>query len=476
MALTIKSRSELIRDLENAVKNRDSSIETGFGPVKDIVIDPVSLVGRDLFLQVKNVFDIQFLKNADLMSVEELNLLGESFDIKRKAPQSATGTVFFRTTNQPSTDLRVPSGTPVATGSRFGQAGVQQFVTTRAVTLPATSATAFFNAEVGVFEVEAPIRAIQPGSRGRVSANTITTLQRSIQGFSSITNKSATIGGRDFESNREYARRISLALTGVERGTINGLKRFTLLDNRVIDARIVQGGDPLMIRAEDVAGAVDVYVLGEEPVVFSQTETFNGLDIFFDNEPIIFPNPVIEVRGDVVGLLTEGTHYFIIRDPVLEGSTTARNVLRFNRGVTGLPSFGEGVTLQYTYDKLIVDLQDSVDAEDNDLLADILMRRATQVDVAFAADVRISPESNSADVEAALRSAITEFINNLGLGENVVPSDLDIVIRSVPGVDFVFLPFDQLSRVSEDGSDIVVVGSNEYAQIQDSDIVLTLSV
>jgi len=476
MSLEIKNRQILIRDLENEIKSRDSSIETNFGPIRDLIIDPVSLVMRDLYAQVKNVFDIQFLKNAGTMSIEELDLMGESFGIKRKSARVATGTVFFRTSSKPNSDIRIPSGIPVSTSNRFGATNVEQFITTRATTLPATNTNSFFNATDGVFEVEAPVRALSPGSRGLVAANTIVTIQRPVQGISSVVNKSSTVGGKDFESNTEYARRIQLALTGVERGTINGLKRFVLTDNRVIDSAISQSGDNLMVRAETVAGAIDVYILGEEPTVVIQSETYNGLDIPFDNEPIIFPSPVIEVRGDVVGVLTEGVHYFIVRDSILEGSTSARNVLRWNRGVLNLPSSGEGVTIQYTYDKLILDLQSSIDSAGNDILGDVLIRRSNQINIVLSANIRVSPDTDMSNTEELIRSAIKSYINVLGLGENIIPSDLDLVIRQVPGVDFVFIPLEILDKEGGSGSDIVVIESNEYAQIDDVNMVLNLSV
>lgn len=476
MALEIKDRQQIIRDLENDIKGRDPSIETGFGPVRDIVIDPVSLAMRDMYRQVKNVFDIQFLKNASRMSIEELDLLGESFGLKRKSASVATGTVFFRTTSKPASDLRIPSGIPVASSNRFGNVTIEQFVTTRAVTLPAVSADAFFNATDGVFEIEAPVRALTPGSRGLVAANTIVTMQRSVTGLSAVINKSSTVGGRDFESNEDYARRIQLALTGVARGTVDGLKRFVLLNQKVIDAAVVQSGDPLMIRAETVAGAIDVYILGDEPTIISQTEVFNGLDIPFDDTPIIYPDPVIEVRGDIVGVLVEGTHFFIVRDRVLEGSIADRSVLRWNRGASGLPAVGEGITVQYTFDKLIETLQTSIDSEDNDVLADVLMRRSTQVDITLTANVRVSSEVDLETTEGTIRSAISEFVNNLGLGENIVPSDLDLAIRQVPGVDFVFLPFEVLDKVGGIASDIIIIGKSEFSQITDVNMTLNLSV
>lgn len=475
MAITTKNRAELIQDLVNAIKNRDRAIETGFGPVKDIVIDPVSLVARDIYTQIQHVFDIQFLKNAEKMSTEELDLMGESFGIKRKGPVRSTGSIFFTTSSRPTSDVTVPAGFPVATSSLVGTKSVQSFVTTKTATLFAASADAYFNPQAGVFELEVPIRALVPGDASRVAAGTITTLQRQIPGLSAAVNKSATTGGKDAETNAEYARRIRLVLLGTDRGTQGGLKRTTLEDDRVIDALVVSPGDPLMIRTETVAGAVDVYVLGDEAKIVSQIETYDGLDLTFDSEPLIFPAPVASVVGSVVGPLVENTHFYVVQDPVLDGSQRARNVLRWNRGTTGLPEIGETITITYVVDNLIAELQAQIENPENALLADVLYRRATEVPVVMEITMKVTTDVDQDTLEGKIRSAVRDFINTRGLGEDIVPSDLDLVIRSVPGVDFVFLPFDQLSREDGTGSDIIPIEKNEYATISDTNIVLTLS-
>lgn len=475
MALDIKQRAQIIQDLANAIKNRDLAIETGFGPVKDIVIDPVSLVARDLYTQVQRVFDIQFLKNAEKMTTDELDLLGESLGIKRKGPLRATGTVFFATASQPTTDITISAGFPVATSSIVGVKSVQSFVTTKSVTLFAASALAYFNPQAGVFEIESPIRALTPGDAGRVAAGTITSLQRQIPGISTCFNKSATVSGRDAETNLQYARRIRLALLGTDRGTANGLRRFALEDQRVIDSLVIQAGDELMTRTENVAGAVDVYILGEEATIATQVAIYDSLDVVLTSEPAIFPNPVTSVVGSIVGPLTEGTHFFIVRDTLNDGSERAVTILRWNRAATGLPALGESVTIQYVFDKVISDLQAQIESAENDLLADVLFRRATQVDVVLSATIKVSADVSIDSLADKIRSAVTDFINNRGLGEDIVPSDLDLVIRSIAGVDFTFLPFDQLSKSGTTGSNIVVIAKNEFANITDANITLNLS-
>jgi uncharacterized phage protein gp47/JayE len=476
MPLTIKSRAEIIQDLVNAIKARDQAIETGYGPVKDIVIDPVSQVARELYLQVKHVFDVEFLANAELMSIEELDLLGESLGIKRKGPLQAVGSVFFFTANKPVNDIVVAAGMPVTTTPVAGSVLFQSFLTTRSTTFFAASSDAFFNPTSGVFEFEVPIRALTPGQNGNVAAGTIRTLQRQQSGISGVINKSSTTGGRDTETNADYARRIRLALLGTDRGTVNGLRRFALNDERVIDSLVVQAGDPLLKRTESVAGAIDVYILGEEPTIDQQPDTFTGLDIFFRNEPLVFPTPVSQVTAAIVGVLTEGVHFFIDRDVILDGSADARNLLRWNRGAAGLPSPGESLTIEYTYDKLIQDLQNQLSKPENDILADVLFRRSTQVDITLSVTIKAVSDVNLSTLQDQIHSEIREFVNTRGLGESIVPSDLDVVIRSVPGVDFVFLPFTVLDRVGSTESGTVVIAKNEFAQISDTSITLNISV
>lgn len=476
MPIQQRTRQQLIDDLTQAIVARDRAVETGYGPAKDLVIDPVSLVVRDSYTQLQKVYDIQFLVNAAAMDPEDLDLYGESFGIKRKGPRRSVGSAFFFTASRPAADLTIPAGLPITTSSVGGVKSVQSYITTRTSTLFATSADAYFNPSAGVFEIEVPIRSVVAGADGDVAPATITNMQRQIPGFSGVTNKSSTVGGRDAETNDEYARRIRLALLGSGRGTRGGLERFILEDTRVVDALVVMSGDPLMVRDEEVAGAVDVYLLGEEPTVITQTETYDGLDIVIDNEPLIFPGAITEVSTASTGALTEGVHFFVVRDVILDGSAEARNIIRWNRAASGLPTTGEAVTIEYVYDKLVADLQQSIEAPDNDLLADVLVRRATAVDVVVEATVRISPVSSQSDLEADIRSAIKSFINTRGLGESIVASDLDIAIRAVPGVDFVVLPFDRLSTLDVVASDTVPVAKNEYARSDDINITVNLSV
>lgn len=474
MAIKKKTRNELVRDLRDAIRLRDTTVETGYGPVKDLVIDPVSLVVSELYDAVENVYNVQFLQNASIMSREDLDNLGETLGVTRKGPMTASGSVFFLTSSKPSADIIVPLGFPITTAGGTNST-VQTFVTTRETTLYAASAAAYFNAQTGNFELEVPVKALSSGAAGTVAAGSIRTMARQLPGFSGVTNKSATYGGRDAETNENYARRIRLALRGLARGTSSGLRSFALKDGRVLDALVVRAGDALMQRAESAAGAIDVYVQGEEPVVYQQLSTYTGADIYFEKEPLIFPTPIMSVSGSISGALDEGTHYYAVQDTVFGATTRGRNILRWNRAAAA-PVYGETITIQYTYDKLIADLQLELQKPENDLLADVLFSRSTEVPLYLAGVVRITPDFGSEVVDANIRSAVREFINSRGLGESIYVSDLDVVIRGVPGVDYVVLPFTQLSRAGQTGNGTVTIEQNEYASISDAAINLSLTV
>jgi uncharacterized phage protein gp47/JayE len=478
MAVAIPSRAALIAALANAVQTRDPAIETSFGPVKDIVIDPVSLIVRDAYVQLSSVQASLFLANADALDPAILDQVGESYGVVREGATSTTGSAFFRTPNKPATDIIVLQGSPVATISTPAQPAPISFVTTKTVTLPASNALAFFDPISGNYEIEAPIKSLIPGVAGRVAANTIRTLQRSIPGISAVTNKSPTSGGQDAESNTAYAARILSVIRGSIKGTATGLERFSQDDARVLGAAVVRSPNPLLIRAESVANAVDVYIMGQDPVTVTETILpFSSSDFFFANEPLIFPGPIVSVTAtSPSGTLVEGTDYFLVPDPITGGTTAARHRIQWNRSSTNLPTPGSGsVSVQYNYDKLIQDLQTSLAVPGNDLLMNILFSRAQAVALDIIGAVKMLPGFDAGTVQGDIVAAVNEFITTAGLGVSINPSDLDVVIRTVPGVDFTILPFTRLAVLGQTTSGTVPIALNQYATIASANIVITVN-
>lgn len=89
----------------------------------------------------------------------------------------------------------IPAGSRVATPSDNITPSIE-FEITETVTIGSAG------------EVEAPIRAIEPGASGNVEAGNITILSPSIQGVTSVINHSPTKGGYDEESDESLRKRI----------------------------------------------------------------------------------------------------------------------------------------------------------------------------------------------------------------------------------------------------------------------------
>ena len=111
--------------------------------------------------------------------------------LARKPAVAAEGSVRFTAGEASETDRVIPQGTVCMT------AGLVRFETTRSAVIPAGKLTA-----------DAPVRALEPGSLGNVSARTITSMAVAPFGVSSCTNPEACSGGADGEADDELRERV----------------------------------------------------------------------------------------------------------------------------------------------------------------------------------------------------------------------------------------------------------------------------
>jgi uncharacterized phage protein gp47/JayE len=98
------------------------------------------------------------------------------------------------------------------------------------------------------------------------------------------------------------------------------------------------------------------------------------------------------------------------------------------------------ITITYTYDNLIEILQALLDSPSNLIAAsDVLIREAIEASINFTAGILIVPGYVASTVIANVETALTNYINALGLGATLILSDLVSIIQAVPGVDEVDL-------------------------------------
>lgn len=93
------------------------------------------------------------------------------------------------------------------------------------------------------------------------------------------------------------------------------------------------------------------------------------------------------------------------------------------------------VTINYTYDSLIPTLQALLDSNSNHIVAsDILVIEASQALIDITASILVVPGYVPATVVTNVNTALSDYINNLGLGAVIILSEIAAIIQEVPGV------------------------------------------
>lgn len=250
----------------------DDPRSTGFPvPVSDSVYKQA--LGQALFLTndnaVQNVIDRAFEK------------LASNYGVPRRPGRRARGEFVFFLTRIPDRTFNIPLGTTIP--------GPVDFRTLRAASIPAENPGAFFNPTNGRYEVRVPVESTVPGEIGNIIPGQIDAVVNGLR----VTNEARTFGGLERDSNLTLAERAINRLSSVDAGTIQGYYTTAVNVPGVIDAQVIEAGNPLMQRDYDPVakihrgGKVDVWVQGQSSAPVSETFAFTfetARDIRF--EPI----------------------------------------------------------------------------------------------------------------------------------------------------------------------------------------------
>lgn len=154
--------------------------------------------------------------------------------LERKQAVAAEGTVRFTAGDASDADREIPQGTVCMT------AGLVRFETTAPAVIPAGDRTA-----------EAPVRALEPGSLGNVSAGAIVSMAVAPIGVSACANPEPCAGGADGESDGELRDRVLETFKRLPNGANSAFyQQGALSFDQVVAASVIP-------RPRDV-GSVDV--------------------------------------------------------------------------------------------------------------------------------------------------------------------------------------------------------------------------
>lgn len=391
----------------------------------------------DLYFQGSNLLKTFSIDKAAGEDLDERALdFNPDIIVRRTAVQAVGEMVFSR--------LTAGAAVPIAAGFR-----IEVPNTSPAVVVVTTAAGSIPMGDVD----SAPIAAIAEvaGSRGNAAANTLTKFKGAKpSGVDSVTNPNPFTSGQDRETDDSFRQRIKAYTRTLGRGTKKSLEEAALavaLDDgqRVVFAKAVK--DPVIpgkvvLYVDDGAGSAkttdDNY---GSPETLTSGVDFPG-DVAVGGEHYLYSDNI--PIDDEASLLVELNGNPVTRDVDFTLNPTNGQFYFF----TAL-SPGDSVTAEYSWlTGLLAEVQKVIDGDPDDRLnypgyaaaGDlVLVDVPTILGVVISAGVVVLDGFDATTVRAAVASVIASYVNTLGIGNDLIVSEMIERAMSVPGV-FDFRP------------------------------------
>lgn len=468
MAISRKTAADYAAELEAAILARNTSYDTKVGPIPDLVIQPLSGVLELQNERIRIVQQLLSLSNDGSFTDTDLDDFVFNELLVRLTGARSTVTLIFSRATTPTVDITVRANFPVATLADESTGTSITFMTLVDTTLVAANAPAYFNTDTQRYELKVAAQAVNSSTAGNVASNRIIRPLRPLNGFDSVFNRDVATGGKDPETNSELIDRYFLSLVGTSPGVVNGIKKI-LRDQypQTIDSNVVFGNNPMNVRGATDGGAVDAYVIGVTSISTTENIVFSGVDQVIP----LTKQPIISLVS--AGSFVQGTDFVLVKDTSgNKGSTRAEDGIKWL--TTGsAPALGAVVSVTYTYNGLMQQLQDAFATDEKNVPGrDLLFKAATEVGITLSANLKIRPGFSVTAVTAAVSTAILSLINDSKLGADVEASDIQLVVRSFSSVDNFVIT--NLAKVGATGLTDIAISDNEYARMQTGNLILTV--
>jgi uncharacterized phage protein gp47/JayE len=478
--MAIRTSDELIQQAINYITAWRPDVDTSVGTlVKDIVIDiPATILGlayQDL-QQIQKASSINYVDELTDSQVEDL---AANYNLTRKQGSYATGVVYFYKNARPTTIITIGNadgtgGVSVST-SNADNGQTYGFTTVETKQLTPDNADSFYNAANNRYEVPITIQANAIGTAYNVAAYSIQN-NKLINEIDGVVNYNGCQGGLDIETNAQLAERIKTAAQARLLGTIPGYK--TLVDSfeQVVDSSIVDTTMADYIR-NTYGNEIDVIVIGTQVQAYTATANISdGITYVLPAQPVISINSITGEYGGEQVTFIENTDYKFVPDKTSDYRYSAKAQDKIY-WIGNQPS-GD-YTIQYSANKLIIDLQQTLDSEQNHLLgSDVLVREGIEIPVQMALEVNTYSGTNPTSTEIQIKNVIQQYVNNLKLGEKLEQSDIVYELRTQLDaiIDNITLPFTIFSEKGISASaNILTCSRYEYFRIDTTDIKVTIN-
>ncbi len=313
--VSIRSVNEIILNLIDFFKLTQPDLDTKPGTVaRDLFIDaPASQISL-LYDELAGVSNTQSLR---LVSGTDLDKLATNFGISRQQANKASGIAIITFSNI-NTPININRGSTITSTN-----GLSFTVENGISVIPAAvnyykSVAAKYRDQLDLIGIsdtlaaEITVVCSTAGSVGNIGKYTLK--KTNISGVSNVTNINSFIGGSDTESDATFRNRVLSTFSGSSVGTVLGYQNIAFATTGVIDASVIEPGNPLMTRdgtevttnsdgsktiiTEGSGGKVDVVVLGN--FLQQNTDSYIYRDKSNNNDPTSSKNNFIigQISGD----------------------------------------------------------------------------------------------------------------------------------------------------------------------------------
>lgn len=312
--VVIRSADEIILNMIEFLKVVQPSLDTKPGTVaRDLLVELPSSQLSLLYDELANVSNLQSLR---IVAGSDLDNLLSNYGLSRKSASKSSGLVLFTFNTIPATiainkgDLVFSSnGTSfaVANGISISPSNTNLY---RSIATKYKNDLDFLNIS-DIYAVEVTVQATTPSSTGNISKYGI--VRTTTPGVSNVTNVFPFSGGGDQEDDASFRNRGLAIFSGSSTGTSLGYRNTALQNSSVLDALVIEPGDPLMTRdgsvvvknidgsftivSEGTGGKVDIIILGNTLTEF--TDSFIYQDKSNHNDPTDIKN--IFIPGQIPG-------------------------------------------------------------------------------------------------------------------------------------------------------------------------------
>lgn len=275
----IRSANSIILDIIDFYRSAEPNLSTNPGSVaRDLLVDgPATQLAR-LYEELSRLTGLQSLR---LAIGADLDKLAQNYGATRRRGSKSTGPALI-------TFASLDGDISINQGDTITASNGAVFVVSTSTVVSSVQANRYraiaskFRADLDlagitdVFAAEISVEAGTPGIQGNISKFGL--ISTSINGVSNVTNVFAFGGGSAAEDDAQFRARVLAIFSGSNTGTALGYKNAVQQDPAVLDAIVIEPGDPLMTRdgtqvsiaedgtrtviSEGSGGKVDVLIFG----------------------------------------------------------------------------------------------------------------------------------------------------------------------------------------------------------------------